>query len=121
MRGRSAGRRNQLRAHEARRAPWSGAHASRRSTAVIAAVSLETTTGSGPRFAGGIGASLSASSSRPARNGLAGGAPEPPGCVAANHARRRRIPLRPDDASRERPSANGMKGLYSYLFRLVKC
>ena len=50
----SAGRRNQLRAHEARRAPWSGAHASRRSTAAMALVSLETITGSGPRFAGGI-------------------------------------------------------------------
>jgi hypothetical protein len=54
MRGRSAERRNQLRAHEARRAPWSGAHASRRSTAAMALVSLETITGSGPRFAGGF-------------------------------------------------------------------
>jgi hypothetical protein len=55
MRGeRSAERRNQLRAHEARRAPWSGAHASRRSTAAMALVSLETITGSGPRFAGGL-------------------------------------------------------------------
>ena len=54
-----AGRRNQLRAHEARRAPWSGAHASRRSTAAMALVSLETITGSGPRFAGAFAPSVS--------------------------------------------------------------
>jgi hypothetical protein len=81
-RGRSAGRRNQLRAHEARRALWSSAHASRRSTAAIALISREMITGLGPRFAGGIGASLSASSSRPARSGQAGGAPRPPECPA---------------------------------------
>jgi hypothetical protein len=108
----SAGRRNQFRAHEARRAPWSGAHASGRSTAAIAVASLETTTGSGPRFAGGICASPSASSSRPAHSGQAGGAPEPPECVAANHARRRRIPLHPPNASGRRPSANGMAAMW---------
>ena len=58
-RERSAGRRNQLRAHEARRAPRSGAHASRRSTATMALVSLETITGSGPRFAGAFAPSVS--------------------------------------------------------------
>jgi hypothetical protein len=39
--------------------------------------------GVGPRFAGGIRASLSASSSRPAHSGQTGGAPTPPGSAAA--------------------------------------
>ena len=38
-----------------------------------------------------------------------GGAPAPPECELAKLARRRRIPLRPYDASRERPSASGIK------------
>ena len=38
-----------------------------------------------------------------------GGAPAPPECELAKLARRRRIPLRPYDASRERPSANGIE------------
>ena len=39
--------------------------------------------GVGPRFAGGIRASLSASSSQPAHSGQTGGAPTPPGSAAA--------------------------------------
>ena len=110
---RSAGRRIQLRAHEARRALWTGAHASRRSTAAFAPVSRETVTGLGPRFAGGIGASLSASSSRPARSGQAGGAPRPPECPVTNRTRRRRIPLHRPNVTGRRPPASRIRNLYS--------
>ena len=37
-----------------------------------------------------------------------GGAPAPPECELAQLARRRRIPLRSNDASRERPSLSGI-------------
>ena len=37
-----------------------------------------------------------------------GGAPVPPECGLAKPARRRCIPLHPNDASRERPSLSGM-------------
>ena len=44
-----------------------------------------------------------------------GGAPAPPECELAKLARRRCIPLRPDDASRERPSSSGTKWVYSRI------
>jgi hypothetical protein len=112
----SAGRRNQLRAHEARRAPWSGAHASRRSTAAALASALD---GHAPgRALRGHWRPPSASSSRPAHSGQAGGAPEPPECPVTNRTRRRRIPLHPPNASGRRPSVNGIRKIYSRNKRL---
>ena len=58
---------------------------------------------------------------------LPAGVPSDPGrspgtarVLACEPARRRRIPLRPDDASRERPSASGMDEVYSPIGRLSR-
>ena len=59
--------------------------------------------GSGPRFAGGICASLSASSSRPARSGQAGGAPEPPECPADEPDPQAPHPAPPSERHRSTP------------------
>ena len=53
------------------------------SFAAIASARSGRSLGVGPRFAGGICAPLSASSSRPAHSGQAGGTPTPPGSAAA--------------------------------------
>ncbi len=92
--------------------PGEGRFAFRRSTAAIALISREMITGPGPRFAGGIGASLSASSSRPARSGQAGGAPRPPECPVTNRTRRRRIPLHRPNVTGRRPPASRIRNLY---------
>ena len=77
----------------------------------------------GPRFAQDVCRGLGFSRARHIRSASSwrgsivtpGGAPVPPECVAANHARRRCIPLRSDDASRERPSSSRMRqGIKSY-------
>ena len=75
----------------------------------FAVVSIETTTRLRAALRAGHLRPVSASSSRPARSGQAGGAPEPPECVAANHARRRRILSRCHNASRERPRVDWTK------------
>jgi hypothetical protein len=62
-------------------------------------------------FGGRLNDRRQPSSWQAAHSGQPGGAPTPPECVLAKHARRRRIPFRLQDASGRRPSTNETSGI----------